>query len=295
MVLPLSILASVALVALAAPSPRAAGRAIVQSRPATARVIVRDLTKHLDAMLANQSVGSLLVLAPSDTTGPGAGIQWQQLKAPSRVDFVSSHDELHAALARHFARQGTQAQRHSRGASPGLAGLSHRRGGTSAAPTQATASGALVAPTASTSSPDVALMLLTQDGRLTLGQAALAAAASRRLRGWHTATLAYSRHSDKADSLLLLDPQGMPLAASFAETTLFRDAFNEVYRNRAWGPDGGGSGLGAHSPLTFTALQTVVPCSANGQYACTDIHLQPSICILLYYIQLDTSSDSGGV
>lgn len=93
----------------------------------------------------------------------------------------------------------------------------------------------------------VAVLIQGSEGRVGVQQMHLAALISRRLRLSHKLSLSYSSHSDKGDSVVLFDADGVPQQVATLATALFRDAFTAVYDKQVWGTEGGGSGHGEYS------------------------------------------------
>lgn len=219
------VLCALAAVVLAAIGTTSAMPVGLPHRPAVARTIVPDLTEYLDTVLSRHGVNILMVFSPSAAAPNETSVlDWQRLRTPQRVAMVHSYGDVSAA-ADVALREAAAQYVHTRGSSTQYTAQPSSSGGVGVRPT-------------------VALLLLTVDGAPGIGQTALAAAAARRLARHHLLTLAYSRNAAKANSLLVMNRQGVPLEAGFAETSIFRDAFNEVYKTKAWTSDGGGSGSG---------------------------------------------------
>lgn len=88
---------------------------------------------------------------------------------------------------------------------------------------------------------------------------ALVAMLTKRLRNSHSITFIYSAHTTVTDSLLVTTSEGEPLGVALLSTSLFRDAFTKVYATKAWGPAGGGSGVGSDLNKMTKTVRTVLP------------------------------------
>lgn len=80
----------------------------------------------------------------------------------------------------------------------------------------------------------------------------------KRLRHVRVLLLISSSYHNRADALLLLSANGMPLGVALSSTTVFRDAFQRVYDTKAWGLAGGGSGTGS-DPNKTRVVQEALP------------------------------------
>jgi hypothetical protein len=194
----------------------------VQHTPTVKRTIVTDLTRWLQDKLQEAHVEHLVVIpdAPKSHTGSTTSsssssssmkINWQALNSSSAVLSVN-----HVQSLAEFLRLGNcnlRLKQHT--------------------PRRAFAAGS-----------SVAVLVQGSNGLVCMHQLALATAITKRLRRAHTISLQYSNHTDMGDSIVLFSRAGLPVEAAFAATSVFRDAFTQVYDKKAWGPEGGGSGPG---------------------------------------------------
>ena len=74
----------------------------------------------------------------------------------------------------------------------------------------------------------VALLTLGQQGAVSAKQSSLEAAIARRLRNAVVITLSHSTHSDKPETLVTFDAEGVPTAVVVQQSSVFRDAFSEI-------------------------------------------------------------------
>jgi hypothetical protein len=186
--------------------------------PTVKRTIVEDLTTWLQDRLQEADVEHLVVIpnGPSSQSGSSSGtgmnIDWQVLNSSTATVTV---DHVHSLAE--FLHLGSRYIRGSQQRTP-------RR------------------PLAARST--VAVLVQGSNGVVRMHQLALATAITKRLRRTHTISLQYSNHTDMGDSLVLFGRSGLPVEAAYAATSVFRDAFTQVYEKASWGQEGGGSGPG---------------------------------------------------
>lgn len=229
------------------------------------RRIVQNLTPVLLEQLKASDVSLLLVLPGPTKNHTTMQLDWGDLAgSPERFFVVDDFADFQSKWQT-YTRWHRLEQQHDGSTSPTTAQASeaaiHRR----------------------LKPPKVALLIRADNGILHISQLTLAAAISRHLRRLQVLMMVYSKHKDKGDSLLVFDSNGVPLQISFLATSMFRDAFSDVYATKFWGELGGGSGTG--SSLNFTAnLRAALPglikkygITSMLDSSCGSMHWMPTV------------------